>query len=667
MYVFFCMLIVLQSLSAHAATVTISWNQNTEDTLAGYRVYCGEKSCDYEIIDDAGDTTRHTLNDLDEGKTYYFAATAYDIYGTESDFSEEISYTVPVQTPSTPEPEPEAEPTTDGTIALETGEVSTDDNWTHVQFTQTFSNPIIAANLLGFEGDHPAVIRIRNVEPTGFDIRVQEWGYLDGTHASEKIGYLVLEKGSHVLPDGTRINAGSFTTNKTTSFEKIKFATELPSKPVVIASIASVTDNAGVTGRIQNISTSGFEYCMQEQEKDDQVHQDETIMYIAWEESQGSIGSISFEVKTPQNILGNGFQTIFMESIFEDTPILLADMQTYNGNNPSNLRYTDKTTTSFDLQVYEEQSQDAEMDHYNENIGYMAFTVGSVSIDEIPDTTPDDGDNDTTTPDDDTANADTGSLEMGEVTADNTWTSVQFTKTYTDPVVIASGLSYAGYHPSTIRIRNVSTNGFEIRVEEWDYLDGQHTSETMGYIVAERGMHTLQDGTQICAGTITTSKTDSFMSIKFDEQLSNAPVVLSCITTTNDTSPVATRIKDISSTGFEVSIQEQEESDQKHGAETLSYIAWEQSSGMIDGTRFEVSTTGKIIDQTFNSFSFDTTFDATPTFMGGMQTYSGDNPSSLRFDSLSDEDVELMIEEEQSSDSEMDHLAEDVGYIVFEK
>ena len=662
----FCALVVVQSMSAHAATVTMSWNQNTEDTLAGYRVYCGEKSRDYVIIDDAGDSTRHTLTDLDEGKTYYFAATAYDIYGTESDFSQEISYTVPIQTP-TPEPEPEPEPTPDGTIALETGEVSTDHNWTHVQFTQTFNNPIIVANLLGFEGDHPAVIRIQNVGSTGFDIRVQEWGYLDGKHAFETIGYIVLEKGTHVLADGTRINAGSFDTNKTTSFEKIGFATPLTTQPVVITSIASVADNAGVTGRIQNVSTNGFEYCMQEQEKDDQVHQTETIMYIAWEESEGSIGNISFEVKNPQDILGDGFQTIFMDSTFEASPILLADMQTCNGNNPSNLRYTDKTTTSFNLQVYEEQSQDAEMDHYNENIGYMAFSVGSVTIDETPDTTPDSGGNDTTTPDDGTSNSDTGSIEMGQVIADSNWTSVHFAKTYTDPVVIASGLSYAGYHPSTIRIRNVSTDGFEIRVEEWDYLDGQHKSETLGYIVAERGMHTLQDGTQICAGTVTTPQTDSFIDINFFEELSNVPVVLACITTTNDTTTVAPRIKNVSSAGFEASIQEQEKSDQKHQAETLSFIAWEPSSGTLDGNRFEVGTTGQIVDQAFSTFSFNTTFDATPTFMGSMQTYAGDNPSSLRFNSLSDEDVELMIEEEQSSDAEMDHRAENIGYIVFGK
>ena len=39
---------------------------------------------------------RYTIPDLQEGTTFYFAATAYDRYGNESDFSEELVYLAPV-------------------------------------------------------------------------------------------------------------------------------------------------------------------------------------------------------------------------------------------------------------------------------------------------------------------------------------------------------------------------------------------------------------------------------------------------------------------------------------------------------------------------------------------------------------------------------------------
>jgi len=37
-----------------------------------------------------GNQTRYTLSCLEEDKTYFFAVTAYDIYGDESDFSKEL-------------------------------------------------------------------------------------------------------------------------------------------------------------------------------------------------------------------------------------------------------------------------------------------------------------------------------------------------------------------------------------------------------------------------------------------------------------------------------------------------------------------------------------------------------------------------------------------------
>ena len=668
-------------MSVNAATVTVSWNPNSEETLAGYRVHYGTGSSDYQTIDDVGNITRYVIDNLNEGETYFFAATAYDLYGNESGYSEEVSYTIPAAPTPTPDPEPTPDPIPQGDFRMETGEVNVDHNWTTVQLKQAFSDPIVIANIMGFEGDHPSVIRIRNAGPSGFEIRVQEWDYLDGTHKTEQIGYLVLERGTHILGDGTMILADSFRTNQTTSFATVHFATELSSIPVVATSIVTVEDSASVTGRMENVSTQGFEYLMQEQESADQVHQTETIMYVAWEESQGTCGDITFEVKNSYNVFGNGFKTQYLDTLFNAPPVLVADMQTCIGDNPSVLRYTDKTAGSFELQVYEEQSQDTEMDHYNEYVGYMAFSAGTVSLEtpdqgtdepiEEPGTDPEDPTDPGTDPDDGNVDpeepARTMNIEMGEVSADHDWTTVTFAKTYTDPVIVASGISYAGYHPSIIRIRNLSPLGCEIRVQEWDYLDGNHKVETLGYIVAERGTHVLSDGTMMRAGSLDIQTTDEFVPVAFDESLSAVPVVLACTTSANDDAAVTTRIQNISTTGFETAIQEQENSDQDHAVETISYIAWEPSTGVIDQTAFEVGTTGSSINSAFSPYTFDSAFDQTPGLVAAMQTARGDNPSSLRYDQLGERGVEMMIEEEQSADDEMDHLDENVGYIVFEK
>lgn len=75
-----------------AYDVTLSWDPNTEPDLAGYKVYYGTSSHNYTETIDVGNTTTYQITGLSEG-TYYFAVTAYDTSGNESDFSDEVSKT----------------------------------------------------------------------------------------------------------------------------------------------------------------------------------------------------------------------------------------------------------------------------------------------------------------------------------------------------------------------------------------------------------------------------------------------------------------------------------------------------------------------------------------------------------------------------------------------
>jgi hypothetical protein len=73
--------------------VTFEWDANDEDDLAGYRIHYGTSSRNYSTTEDVGDTTEYTVTGLDEGITYYFAATAYNTSDNESGYSEEFIYT----------------------------------------------------------------------------------------------------------------------------------------------------------------------------------------------------------------------------------------------------------------------------------------------------------------------------------------------------------------------------------------------------------------------------------------------------------------------------------------------------------------------------------------------------------------------------------------------
>jgi len=95
-------LMLLPGLSSAATSVTLAWDPNTEADLAGYRVYYGQKSGEYSFQENVGNTTRYTMAGLEEGKTYYFAVTAFNDNNLESPFSKELAYTIPIETPSDP-------------------------------------------------------------------------------------------------------------------------------------------------------------------------------------------------------------------------------------------------------------------------------------------------------------------------------------------------------------------------------------------------------------------------------------------------------------------------------------------------------------------------------------------------------------------------------------
>lgn len=105
---------------AFAARATLSWDNNIEADLSGYRLHIGNKSRNYFVVTPVGKTTEVTLDDLIPGRTYYFALSAFDSEGNESEFSNEVSLLVPAVTPlpTTPFPSPSLIPSLSPTSSI---------------------------------------------------------------------------------------------------------------------------------------------------------------------------------------------------------------------------------------------------------------------------------------------------------------------------------------------------------------------------------------------------------------------------------------------------------------------------------------------------------------------------------------------------------------------
>ena len=111
-------------------------------------------------------------------------------------------------------------------------------------------------------------------------------------------------------------------------------------------------------------------------------------------------------------------------------------------------------------------------------------------------------------------------------------------------------------------------------------------------------------------------------------------------------------------------MQEQESNKREHLPESVDYIAWEPSFGVVNGLRYEVDRVDARDSRTVNTLVYRSAFTQPPLFLADMQTTNGGDTANLRWDHRDEVAVEVWVSEEQSKDSEIRHVVESVGYFA---
>jgi hypothetical protein len=246
-----------------------------------------------------------------------------------------------------------------------------------------------------------------------------------------------------------------------------------------------------------------------------------------------------------------------------EVPVLFAQMQTYVGSDPAGERMRSVSATGFQVKLEEGKSFDKELAHAKEVIGYAGFEAGDI-VDIYGDTI-----------------GEAGTVTMTQASKTSEYT-LSFSRQYNHPVVFMQMNTYNGTNPTHMRILSVIGNSARYKQEEWDYLDGSHTTETISYLVLEKGsllgekLYRLADGTRLLIGA--TEVNASWQTV------GNMPpdmadiVVLSQPQTVNDASSVVTRMR-VRAGEFDLRLQKQEKvggsksPTHAHGTETVAYIA----------------------------------------------------------------------------------------------
>ena len=246
------------------------------------------------------------------------------------------------------------------------------------------------------------------------------------------------------------------------------------------------------------------------------------------------------------------------------------------------------------------------------------------------------------------------------------------------------GVSYPAANPYSlavssvddynIRITDIQGDRFSVKLQETNLRnqetnEGNHLKETSGFLVLEKGIWELSDGTIIEVGTTTTDATtkSGWESITFNHDFDDAPIILTQVQTDNDATFVQTRQKNITENGFELALEEEEAYlNTGHGAETIAWLAISPGQGDWDGNAFMAGNTGDQVTHNWHTVDFGNLFNNAPKFFGNIASYDGPDSAGLRAKNLSSGSVEIKIDEDTSKDSEVDHTTEEIGLLAIE-
>jgi len=103
--IIFILILILVVSTAYAKnySITFGWDKNTEADLAGYKLYRRDQAADYSHIADISEDLSTYTTSIDMNITTYFVLTAFDDSGNESDYSNEVTYTIDNIAPSSPQ------------------------------------------------------------------------------------------------------------------------------------------------------------------------------------------------------------------------------------------------------------------------------------------------------------------------------------------------------------------------------------------------------------------------------------------------------------------------------------------------------------------------------------------------------------------------------------
>ncbi|MEM7221129.1 MAG: hypothetical protein AAF515_22405 [Pseudomonadota bacterium] len=571
-------------------------------------------------------------------------------------------------------------------------------SFTRVDFRRTYASPPLVFVMTRAGNPDPTRIRITNVTTTGFDAEAFEATSANGQHGALDFDYVAILPGQYTLGDGTLMEAGLTSTTAFqsrllggSSWDRLTFASTFGATPAVLMEIQGSANATLVPGTnptpwltvaTNNLDASGADFALDRAEvTTGSIAAAESVAYLAIDRgvSNALTDALGASVRmtslaSSDSITGWGTCQNIAFGTTLTTPIALATKASRDGIDGGWLRRCALSTSTVGLVIDEDTATDTERSHTTEEASVIAFD-----------------------------RAFDGALPAGALEADSAtvnavspgsanFTQVLFANAFSAPPLIFSLVTEGDLNPATLRLRNVTTNGFQIAAVEPTNSPGAHPSITVDYIAVLPGAHTLEDGTRFEAQSIATSLfqassgSTGWEAASFLHSYATPPAVVAQIQSLAnepglDPSTVsvpflAVAIDNLTAAGASVALERAEATPGSVSVpETIGLFAFQaaihgQLTDLTDGLieyDARVHANGYSgFDNGCFSLPYTAPFGAAPLAVAQATTRNGGNGGWARRCGNGASALQAHHDEDQTSDSERSHIAEDVAVVAFE-
>lgn len=424
-----------------------------------------------------------------------------------------------------------------GTISVthnpnrDSGRTGATTEWKTVNFNQSFTIPPVVFAQVDSENEGAKVyVDVKNVSTRGFDLRIEEntasgW---DGIHPSESVSWYALE----TTNTDELLNYESVESD----WKQVTFINFFSSQPKIFAMIQTENDSTTSYAEIKDVTNNGFKIRIEEAVGNDDIHIEEIISWIAFEDNPIAQEGTASTTDAWSNIV---FPTPYSEP-----PTLISFITSENNAAQANVDIKNLTSTGFSFRI-EEDSIAQNGTHISETISWSAF--------------------DYTSPD----------YQLNAFTANEDWNYYSFDEVLSNTPGVFAGLSsLSSPHIETIvtntdvtiDIKQVNSSGFAARIEgETSNWSGTgKTNNFMFYAILK------SNGTEYTGKkTIGTN----WKTIYYGNTFSSVPYVFIEINSENEKDIVAVETRNVTTNLFQARLHEPGNTD--HTTESITWLAFE--------------------------------------------------------------------------------------------